>query len=315
PDWSFGFWISRWGYRNREEVMAVARRMREERVPCDVIHIDPYWMRFHEGHHGDFVWDESAFPDPGGMIDELKGLGFRVSLWESPYVPLDSQMRIEGESRGFLMKSKSGGSLALVHGFAKPSAAIDFTNPDAVEWFKAKNRQLLEMGIAVIKTDFAEDLPDDAVAHDGTPAEELHNLYPLLYQRAVFETTMEVHDYGLIWGRSGYAGSQRTPVHWGGDPACTFEDMAASLRGAPSCATGCFPTCTARRGARPMGLHWCGRSSTTTRRIQPRITWMMSTSSVQTCSSHQCSSREARATSIFPMVAGTTTGVTGVSMV
>ena len=234
PDWSFGFWISRWGYRNREEVMAVARRMREERVPCDVIHIDPYWMRFHEGHHGDFVWDESAFPDPGGMIDELKGLGFRVSLWESPYVPLDSQMRIEGEGRGFLMKSKSGGGLALVHGFAKPSAAIDFTNPDAVEWFKAKNRQLLEMGIAVIKTDFAEDLPDDAVAHDGTPAEELHNLYPLLYQRAVFETTMEVHDYGLIWGRSGYAGSQRTPVHWGGDPACTFEDMAASLRGALS---------------------------------------------------------------------------------
>src|SRR5438552_4713416 len=234
PDWSFGFWVSRWGYRNREEVMAVARRMREERVPCDVIHIDPYWMRFHEGHHGDFVWDESAFPDPGGMIDELKGLGFRVSLWESPYVPLDSQMRIEGEGRGFLMTSKSGGSLALVHGFAKPSAAVDFTNPAAVEWFKAKNRQLLEMGVAVIKTDFAEDLPDDAVAHDGTPAEELHNLYPLLYQRAVFETAKEVHGYGLIWGRSGYAGSQRTPVHWGGDPACTFEDMAASLRGALS---------------------------------------------------------------------------------
>ncbi|HYT11176.1 MAG TPA: TIM-barrel domain-containing protein, partial [Candidatus Nitrosopolaris sp.] len=36
PDWSFGFWISRWGYRNRGEVMEVARRMREERVPCDV---------------------------------------------------------------------------------------------------------------------------------------------------------------------------------------------------------------------------------------------------------------------------------------
>lgn len=244
PDWSFGFWISRWGYRNRSEVMAVARRMREERVPCDVIHIDPYWMRFHEGHHGDLRWDESAFPDPKGMIDELRGLGFRVSLWESPYVPLDSEMRIEGERRGFLMKSKStvsspsggaqGGGLALVHGFARPSAAVDFTNPDAVAWFKNKNRELLEMGVAVIKTDFAEDLPDDAVAHDGTPAEELHNLYPLLYQRAVFETTKEVHGYGLIWGRSGYAGSQRTPVHWGGDPGCTFEDMAASLRGALS---------------------------------------------------------------------------------
>jgi alpha-D-xyloside xylohydrolase len=244
PDWSFGFWISRWGYRNRDEVMAVARRMREERVPCDVIHIDPYWMRYHEGHHGDLEWDESAFPDPEGMIAELKALGFRVSLWVSPYVPLDSEMRAEGERNGFLLKTKpvspspseggQGGGLALVHGFAKPSAAVDFTNPEAIEWFKAKIRKLLEMGVAVIKTDFAEDMPADAMPHDATPAEQLHNLYPLLYQRAVFEVTHDVHGYGLIWGRSGYAGSQRYPVHWGGDPGCTFDDMAASLRGALS---------------------------------------------------------------------------------
>jgi len=232
PDWSFGFWISRWGYRNRDEVMQVARRMREERVPCDVIHIDPYWMRYHEGHHGDLEWDESAFPDPKGMIAELKALGFRLSLWASPYVPLDSQMRAEGERKGFLLMAKDGSGPALVHGFAKPSAAVDFTNPEAVEWFKAKHRRLLEMGVAVIKTDFAEDMPGDAVPHDGTPAEQLHNVYPLLYQRAVFEATKEVHGYGLIWGRSGYAGSQRYPVHWGGDPGCTFDDMAASLRGA-----------------------------------------------------------------------------------
>jgi alpha-D-xyloside xylohydrolase len=262
PDWSFGFWISRWGYRNRDEVMTVARRMRAERVPCDVIHIDPYWMRHHEGHHGDMEWDESAFPDPKGMIEELRSLGFRVSLWESPYVPLDSELRREGERHGYLMKSKStsppqkaeegqsggrasnsppslagegqGGGLALVQGFGKPSPAVDFTNPAAVDWFKGKNRKLLEMGVAVMKTDFAEDLPEDAQAHDGTPAEELHNLYPLLYQRAVFEVTKEVHGYGLVWGRSGYAGSQRYPVQWGGDPACTFTDMAASLRGALS---------------------------------------------------------------------------------
>ncbi|HEX3630417.1 MAG TPA: glycoside hydrolase family 31 protein, partial [Candidatus Dormibacteraeota bacterium] len=240
------FWISRWGYRNREEVMTVARRMREEGIPCDVIHVDPYWMRYHEGHHGDFEWDEAAFPDPKGMIEELRSMGFRLSLWESPYVPLDSEMCREGERRGYFLKSKSpptraregqgggGGDLALVRGFAKPSAAVDFTNPQAVDWFKGKNRKLLEMGVAVMKTDFAEDLPDDAVAHDGTPAEQLHNVYPVLYQQAVFDTTREVHGYGLIWGRSAYAGSQRTPVHWGGDPGCSFNDMAASLRGALS---------------------------------------------------------------------------------
>src|SRR5437879_5662170 len=147
------------------------------------------------------------------MIAELKALGFRVSLWVSPYVPLDSEMRAEGERNGFLLKTKpvspspsgggQGGGLALVHGFAKPSAAVDFTNPEAIEWFKAKNRKLLEMGVAVIKTDFAEDMPSDALPGDGTPAEQLHNVYPLLYQRAVYEATQEIHGYGLIWGRSG----------------------------------------------------------------------------------------------------------------
>ncbi|GAC1484201.1 MAG: alpha-xylosidase [Candidatus Dormibacteria bacterium] len=233
PSWSFGLWMSRWGYRNRAEVMEVARRMRSERVPCDVIHIDPYWMRYHEGHHGDFTWDEQAFPDPAGMIAELKTMGFRVSLWESPYVPLDSKMYEEGAGRGYFLSTAQGKS-ALVRGFSKPSAAVDFTNPAAVDWFKAKNDELLRMGIAVMKTDFAEDMPVDAVAHDGTPAEDLHNLYPLLYQRAVFEVTKEVKGVGFVWGRSGYAGSQRYPVQWGGDPGCTFEDMAASLRGALS---------------------------------------------------------------------------------
>ena len=233
PAWSFGLWMSRWGYRDRDEVMAVARRLRAEGVPCDVIHLDPYWLHYHEGHHGDLTWDERAFPDPAGMLAELKGIGFRVSLWESPYVPLDSEMCAEGRRAGYLVKDRRG-EPALVRGFSAPSAAVDFTNPRATAWFRQRNRRLLEQGVAVMKTDFAEDLPRDAVAFDGTPAEELHNLYPLLYQRAVFEETEAVHGAGIVWARSGYAGSQLYPVHWGGDPGCTFADMAASLRGALS---------------------------------------------------------------------------------
>ncbi|HYM49103.1 MAG TPA: glycoside hydrolase family 31 protein [Candidatus Limnocylindrales bacterium] len=233
PAFSFGLWMSRWGYRNRDELMSVARRLRAEGIPCDVLHLDPYWLRYHEGHHGDLTWDESAFPDPAGMIAELKAMGFRLSLWESPYLPLDSDLCREGAARGFLVRDGHG-SPALVTGFVKPSAAVDFTNPQAVEWFKERNRRLLAQGVAVLKTDFGEDLPRDAIAFDHTPAEELHNLYPLLYQRAVFEVTEEVKGYGLVWARSGYAGSQRFPLQWGGDPACTFTDMAASLRGALS---------------------------------------------------------------------------------
>src|SRR5690606_23880037 len=75
-----------------------------------------------------------------------------------------------------------------------------------------------------------EDLPVDAVYANGRPATAMHNLYPLLYQGAVFEAVKETASEGIIWARAACAGSQRYPTHWSGDPGCTFDDMAAVLR-------------------------------------------------------------------------------------
>jgi alpha-D-xyloside xylohydrolase len=63
------------------------------------------------------------------------------------------------------------------------------------------------------------------------PAEKLHNLYPLLYQRAAYEVTERTTGEGLIWARSSWAGCQRYPVHWGGDAACSWDGLAGSIRG------------------------------------------------------------------------------------
>lgn len=45
PLWSFGLWMSRCMYRNREQVVNVARKLREYGIPCDVINIDPLWIK------------------------------------------------------------------------------------------------------------------------------------------------------------------------------------------------------------------------------------------------------------------------------
>ena len=87
------------------------------------------------------------------------------------------------------------------------------------------------MGVDVFKTDFGEDVPADAVFANGMTGAEIHNLYPLLYNRAVFEVTQEVKGDGLVWSRSGYAGSQRYPTCWSGDPACTWDSLAFTIRG------------------------------------------------------------------------------------
>jgi alpha-D-xyloside xylohydrolase len=59
----------------------------------------------------------------------------------------------------------------------------------------------------------------------------LHNVYALLYQKAAYEVTQRSTGEGLIWARAAWVGSQRYPVHWGGDTGCTWDGMAGTLRG------------------------------------------------------------------------------------
>jgi alpha-D-xyloside xylohydrolase len=109
-------------------------------------------------------------------------------------------------------------------------AIIDFSNPGAVKWYQGKIRPLIEMGVGAIKVDFGEAAPEAGLYASGKTGWYEHNLYPLRYNKAVSDITREANGEGFIWARSAWAGSQRYPVHWGGDPATTDTAMSATLR-------------------------------------------------------------------------------------
>ena len=86
-------------------------------------------------------------------------------------------------------------------------------------------------GARVIKVDFGEQAPLDGVYHDGTPGHRMHNLYPLLYNQAVAEVTVETTGESIIWARSAWAGSQRYPLHWGGDSSANWHNLGPQIAG------------------------------------------------------------------------------------
>ncbi|HXX84861.1 MAG TPA: TIM-barrel domain-containing protein [Casimicrobiaceae bacterium] len=247
PLWGLGLWVSKAYYRTPEEAIAVAAKLRARRIPCDVITLDgrAAWdthTRF------DFRWDPQRFRDPAASLAKIKEHNLRVCVWEYPYVSIHSPLFPQLASKRYLLSNPTGQPYVFGWDTAPgtspfgdvltplpESGIVDFTNPAAYAWWRDAHEALFTAGVDVIKSDFGEHVPDDAIAFNGDHGKRLHNVYPLLYNRCVFEATRKFSEGRngppMVWGRAGWAGSQRYPTQWGGDPQSDWEGLAASIRG------------------------------------------------------------------------------------
>lgn len=221
PLWSFGLWMSRITYFSEEDGRRVARELRENRIPSDVIHFDTGW--FETDWRCDYQFSASRFTDAPKMIADLKEQGFHTCLWQLPYFVPKNKLFPEIIQKGLYVKNDKGN-------LPYEDAVLDFSNPETVKWYQDKIAGLLKQGVSVIKVDFGEAAPAKGIFASGKTGFYEHNLFPLRYNKAVSDITKEVTGDAIIWGRSAWAGSQRYPLHWGGDAANTNTAMAATLR-------------------------------------------------------------------------------------
>jgi alpha-D-xyloside xylohydrolase len=222
PLWSFGLWMSRCTYSSEQQVRDVAAKLRENKIPCDVIHLDTGW--FETDWRCDYQFSTSRFTDPQKMIADLKNDGFHISLWQLPYFVPKNTLFNELVEKNLVVRDAKGN-------LPDEDAVLDFSNPKTVEWYQDKLAHLLKMGVGAIKVDFGEAAPENGIYASGRTGFYEHNLYPLRYNKAVADITKKTTGENIIWARSAWAGSQRYPIHWGGDAESTDQGMAAELRG------------------------------------------------------------------------------------
>ncbi|WP_301174267.1 alpha-xylosidase [Actinomadura geliboluensis] len=232
PEWSFGLWLSTSFTTSYDEetVSSFIDGMAERDLPLSVFHFDCFWMR--EFQWCDFEWDPRVFPDPPGMLRRLRDRGLRICVWINPYIGQRSPLFEEGRSRGYLLM-RPDGDVWQWDKWQPGLAVVDFTNPEAREWYAGKLEALMDMGVDCFKTDFGERIPTDVVYHDGSDPERAHNYYTYLYNQTVFDLLRKKRGEGeaVVFARSATVGGQQFPVHWGGDCESTFEAMGESLRG------------------------------------------------------------------------------------
>ena len=222
PLWSFGLWMSRCTYNAEQQVRDIAARLRADKIPCDVIHLDTGW--FETDWQCDYEFSTTRFHDPRKMLSDLKNDGFHVSCWQLPYFVPKNKLFPELVEKNLVVHDAKGN-------LPYEDAVLDLSNPQTVAWYQGKLANLLKMGVSAIKVDFGEAAPEDGIYADGRTGFYEHNLYPLRYNKAVADITRQTTGENIIWARSAWAGSQRYPVHWGGDAESTDDGMAAELRG------------------------------------------------------------------------------------
>ncbi|WMN13078.1 glycoside hydrolase family 31 protein [Marivirga salinae] len=234
PKWALGYHQSKWSYYPESTVRDLAKTFRENRIPCDVIHLDIDYM---DGYRI-FTWNNERFPNPKQMIADLKNDGFKTIVIVDPGIKIDPLYTVyqQGVHHDYFCQRMDG---ARFKGSVWPGPCHfpDFTNPAARKWWSGLFGGLSQDGVAGVWNDMNEPavfeegtFPRD-VRHDyeGHPCSHRkgHNVYGMQMARATYEGLEQFagNNRSFTITRSAYAGIQRFSSVWTGDNLASWEHL------------------------------------------------------------------------------------------
>lgn len=237
PRWAYGFWQSRQRYETQDQIVGVLKEYRARKLPIDNVVMD--WRYWKDDQWGSHRFDETRFPDPQKMLDDIHGMNghFMISIWPKFY-PWTEHFK-ELDAKGHMYKRNiEQGAVDWVG----PGYANSFYDPYAREardiyWRQVKD-SLKRYGVDAWWMDSDEpdmhsnlDVAERTLRMGPTargPGAEFFNSYPLVHTTGVFEGEhqLDPNKRSFILSRSGFGGIQRNGVAlWSGDVVARWDDF------------------------------------------------------------------------------------------
>jgi alpha-glucosidase len=153
PRWALGYHQSRWGHATESMIRELATEFRARDIPCDVIHLDID----HMNGYRIFTWDPQAFPDPQGLLADLRRENFHIVTIVDPGVKFDPEYAVyqAGTERDVFIRKADG---TLFHGYVWPDDAVfpDFIRPEVRAWWADILKAFVDVGVSGLWNDMNE---------------------------------------------------------------------------------------------------------------------------------------------------------------
>ena len=247
PRWALGFQQSHYSYENESEALAVAHRLRDDRIPADVLYLDIDY----QDRNRPFTVAPKAFPDLPRFVATLHAMDFETVLItdlhiaQAPgqdYAPYDS-----GAAQGLFLR-RPDGSVYVGDVWPGPAVFPDFSRPAARDWWGTLYGGFVRDGVAGFWNDMNEPaifnrrdktMPLDTVHRIEEPGfrprdashAEMHNVYGMLNSRATYEGLRRLapERRPFVLTRATFAGGQRYAAVWTGDNTSNWNQLRLSI--------------------------------------------------------------------------------------